>query len=54
MSISEWAKGRGIGDCGTAATYAWDRQSFRLVEQKEMSECRGTLELLTTYRAQRR
>ena len=54
MSISEWAKGRGLGDCGTAATYAWDGQSFRLVEQKEMSECRGTLELLTTYRAQRR
>jgi hypothetical protein len=54
MSIGEWAKGRGLGDCGTAATYAWDGQSFRLVEQKEMSECRGTLELLTTYRAQRR
>jgi hypothetical protein len=54
MSISEWAKGRGIGDCGTAATYAWDGQSFRLVEQKEMSECRGTLELLTTWRAERR
>jgi hypothetical protein len=54
MSISEWAKGRGLGDCGTAATYAWDGQSFRLVEQNEMSECRGTLELLTTWRAQAR
>lgn len=54
MSISEWAKGRGLGDCGTAATYAWDGQSFRLVEQKEMSECRGTLELVTTYRAEPR
>jgi hypothetical protein len=54
MSISEFAKGRGIGDCGTAATYAWDGQSFRLIEQKEMSECRGTRELLTTWRAERR
>ena len=51
MSIREWAKGRGLGDCGTAASYAWDGQAFRLVEQKEMSECRGTLELLTTWRA---
>lgn len=54
MSISEFAKGRGLGDCGTAATYAWDGRSFRLVEQHEMTECRGTLELLTTYRAERR
>lgn len=54
MSIGEWAKGRGLGDCGVAATYAWDGEAFRLVERKEMSECRGTMELLTTWRAERR
>jgi hypothetical protein len=52
MSISAWAKGRGIGDCGTSATYAWDGQRFRLTRQNEMSECRGTMELLTTWRAE--
>jgi hypothetical protein len=51
MTISHWAKGRGIGDCGTSASYAWDGQRFRLVEQNEMSECRGTLERLVTWRA---
>lgn len=53
MTINEWAKGRGLGDCGTAASYAWDGERFRLIEQREMSECRGTLELLQTWRAER-
>lgn len=54
MSISHWAKGRGLGDCGTSAAYAWDGERFRLVRQDEMSECRGTLEQLTTWRAETR
>lgn len=54
MTISHWAKGRGIGDCGTSASYAWDGQRFRLVHQNEMSECRGTLERLVTWRAETR
>jgi hypothetical protein len=54
MVISHWAKGRGIGDCGTTASYAWDGQRFRLIEQSEMSECRGTMERLVTWRAQTR
>jgi hypothetical protein len=51
MSINEWAKGRGLGDCGTASRYVWDGDRFRLVEERAMSECRGTLELLQTWRA---
>jgi hypothetical protein len=52
MTITHWAKGRGIGDCGTSASYVWDGQRFRLTRQEEMSECRGTRELLTTWRAE--
>ena len=54
MTISEWSKGRGLGDCGKAAGYAWDGSRFRLVRQAEMSECRGTYELLTTWRTETR
>lgn len=52
LTISEYAKGRGIGDCGVAARYAWDGQMFRLTERREMSECRGSREMLTTWRAE--
>lgn len=41
--LSEYSKGRGIGDCGTRAVYGWDGTRFRLVEQEEMGECRGSL-----------
>jgi hypothetical protein len=54
LTLSEWAKGRGLGDCGVAAHYGWDGERFRLLERHEMSECRGTTELLTTWRAERR
>lgn len=52
LTIGEYAKGRGIGDCGVAARYGWDGQMFRLIEQREMSECRGSREMLTTWRAE--
>jgi hypothetical protein len=52
LTIGEYAKGRGIGDCGVAARYVWDGQAFRLIEQREMSECRGSREMLTTWRAE--
>lgn len=51
LSISEFAKGRGLGDCGLAARYVWDGQMFRLADQQEMIECRGSREFLTTWRA---
>jgi Protein of unknown function (DUF1176) len=49
--LSSLAKGRGLGDCGTSSSYAWDGRSFRLVEQAEMGECRGSVDYITTWRA---
>jgi hypothetical protein len=49
--LSEFYRGRGIGDCGTKATYAWDGSRFRLVEQQDMEQCQGTADFITTWRA---
>ena len=49
--LTSFSKGRGLGDCGTAAAYAWDGRLFRLVEQSEMAECRGSVDYITTWRA---
>jgi len=49
--LSSLAKGRGIGDCGIHQAYAWDGARFRLVQQDEMSECRGSVDYITTWRA---
>jgi hypothetical protein len=40
-TLSEFAKGRGLGDCGTSSSYAWDGERFRLAERHVMDECRG-------------
>jgi hypothetical protein len=50
--LTSFSKGRGLGDCGTTADYAWDGRAFRLVEQAEMGECRGSVDYITTWRAQ--
>jgi len=49
--LTSFSKGRGLGDCGTISDYAWDGRAFRLVEQSEMSECRGSVDYITTWRA---
>ena len=49
--LTSFSKGRGLGDCGTSADYAWDGRAFRLVEQAEMDECRGSRDYITTWRA---
>jgi len=49
--LTSFAKGRGLGDCGVTASYAWDGRAFRLVEQAEMGECRGSVDYITTWRA---
>lgn len=49
--LSSFSKGRGLGDCGTTSSYAWDGRAFRLVEQAEMGECRGSRDYITTWRA---
>ncbi len=50
--LTNYAKGRGIGDCGIGQDFVWDGARFRLAEQSEMSECRGSTRLLTTWRAE--
>lgn len=49
--LSTFAKGRGLGDCGTGNSYAWDGARFRLIEQIAMGECRGSTDYITTWRA---
>lgn len=49
--LSSYAKGRGLGDCGSAESYVWNGSSFRLAEASSMEECRGALEWITTWRA---
>jgi len=49
--LGTYFKGRGIGDCGISQSYAWDGARFRLVEQSEMGECRGSIDYITTWRA---
>ena len=49
--MSSYAKGRGIGDCGTSQTYAWDGTRFRMTEMTEMTECRGSVDYIRTWTA---
>jgi hypothetical protein len=42
--LSSFAKGRGLGDCGTAEDYVWDGSMFRLIEARAMPMCRGAWE----------
>lgn len=49
--LSTYAKGRGIGDCGTAERFVWDGAMFRLVERREMNSCRGSPHWITVWRA---
>ncbi|HEY0625126.1 MAG TPA: DUF1176 domain-containing protein [Allosphingosinicella sp.] len=50
--LTTYMKGRGIGDCGVIHNYAWDGTRFRLVERADMSECRGSVDYITTWRAE--
>ncbi len=49
--LDSYSKGRGLGDCGSAEVFVWDRAMFRLVEARSMPECRGSVNWLTTWRA---
>ena len=48
--LSGYGKGRGLGDCGQVLKFAWDTRHFRLVRYSSMSECRGSMDYITTYR----
>ncbi len=50
--LSSFAKGRGLGDCGTAETYRWDGTQFRLTEARSMPVCRGAWEWPILYSAE--
>ncbi len=41
-TITAFAKGRGVGDCGTASTWTWTGRDFVLTNERAMSECWGT------------
>ena len=49
--LTSYAKGRGIGDCGVRQDLVWDGTRLRLSEQREMGECRGNIDYITTWRA---
>jgi hypothetical protein len=51
QQLSSYNKGRGLADCGNAETYVWDGATFRLVLAYAMSECRGSTEWMTIWRA---
>lgn len=40
-TLSAFAKGRGIGDCGSAQTWAWTGDRFVLTEESTMGQCAG-------------
>lgn len=49
--LEMFMKGRGLGDCGTRRSYAWDGARFRLAFQAQMDECRGSIDWIPTWRA---
>lgn len=49
--LESFSKGRGLGDCGTTSSYAWDGSRFRLVEEATMGECRGSTDYIIVWRA---
>ncbi|MDX3909898.1 MAG: DUF1176 domain-containing protein [Sphingobium sp.] len=50
-TLSSYAKGRGVGDCGSSEAYVWNGRMFRLIEAWQMGECRGAWRWITTWRA---
>ena len=49
--LSEFVKGRGVGDCGRTGEYVWDGSHFRLVSASAMSECRGATHYIPVWHA---
>lgn len=50
--IGSYAKGRGLGDCGSSESYVWDGTMFRLTSATAMGECRGSLDWIPIWRAE--
>jgi hypothetical protein len=41
QTLSNFEKGRGIGDCGAANTWVWTGQAFTQTDQSLMGVCKG-------------
>ena len=52
QTINSYAKGRGLGDCGSSESWIWDGTSFRLTTATIMGECRGSLDWIPVWRAE--
>lgn len=50
-TLGSYEKGRGLGDCGSMETYAWDGTRFRLIEASSMGECRGSVDYIRVWKA---
>ncbi len=53
MTMTAFAKDRGIGDCGSLGTWVWDGRKFAMTEFSAMHDCRGVVSegWPTLYRA---
>lgn len=49
--LSSYAKGRGLGDCGTSSEWVWDGARFRLAVAESEGNCRGAVKWLRTWTA---
>lgn len=47
--LSNYYKARGLGDCGTDATWAWTGEQFTLVAMNVMYECQGNMNYLNVW-----
>ena len=52
QTISSYAKGRGVGDCGSSESFVWDGDMFRLTSATAMDECRGSIDWIPVWRAE--
>jgi len=43
QTLSQFDKGRGVGDCGVDDKWVWDGKAFQLLRETIMPECRGLL-----------
>lgn len=50
--LSEYNKGRGLGDCGSDTQWVWTGKQFAAVSHNDMPECRGVIEYLNLWTAQ--
>jgi hypothetical protein len=41
QALSNFEKGRGVGDCGGVNAWVWTGKAFEVVEEMRMGECRG-------------